>query len=48
MLLKPQAMIAYANFISSESGVAKDKKISDLDDNEFGKVVDAISKKKVA
>ncbi|MBJ8997821.1 MULTISPECIES: TIGR02594 family protein [Citrobacter] len=37
--------VAYANFISSESGVAKDKKISDLDDNEFGKVVDAISKK---
>lgn len=37
--------IEYANFISSESGVAKDKKISDLDDNEFGKVVDAISKK---
>lgn len=36
---------AYSNFISSESGVAKDKKISDLDDNEFGKVVDAISKK---
>ncbi|UKY37646.1 TIGR02594 family protein [Pantoea dispersa] len=37
--------VAYSNFISSESGVAKDKKISDLDDNEFGKVVDAISKK---
>ena len=37
--------VAYANFISSESGVAKDKKISDLDDKEFGKVVDAISKK---
>lgn len=37
--------VAYANFISSESGVAKDKKISDLNDNEFGKVVDAISKK---
>ncbi|PIF23922.1 TIGR02594 family protein [Candidatus Pantoea floridensis] len=37
--------VAYSNFISSESGVAKDKKISDLNDNEFGKVVDAISKK---
>ncbi|ADF61365.1 TIGR02594 family protein [Enterobacter cloacae] len=37
--------VAYANFISSESGVAKDKKISDLNDNEFDKVVDAISKK---
>ncbi|MCG5575933.1 LysM peptidoglycan-binding domain-containing protein [Klebsiella pneumoniae] len=37
--------VAYANFISSESGVAKDKKISDLNDKEFGKVVDAISKK---
>ncbi|PZL90177.1 peptidoglycan-binding protein LysM [Pantoea graminicola] len=37
--------VAYSNFISSESGVAKDKKISELDDNEFGKVVDAISKK---
>ncbi|MBZ6369747.1 MULTISPECIES: LysM peptidoglycan-binding domain-containing protein [Enterobacter] len=37
--------VAYANFISSESGIAKDKKISDLNDNEFGKVVDAISKK---
>ncbi|MBU9849149.1 TIGR02594 family protein [Rahnella aceris] len=37
--------VAYSNFISSESGVAKDKKISDLDDNEFGRVVDAISKK---
>lgn len=37
--------VAYANFISSESGVAKDKKISDLNDNEFNKVVDAISKK---
>lgn len=37
--------VAYANFISSESGVAKDKKNSDLNDNEFDKVVDAISKK---
>ncbi|GKL54770.1 LysM peptidoglycan-binding domain-containing protein [Klebsiella variicola] len=37
--------VAYANFISSESGVAKDKKISDLNDKEFSKVVDAISKK---
>ncbi|WP_370967615.1 TIGR02594 family protein [Enterobacter wuhouensis] len=37
--------VAYANFISSESGVSKDKKISDLNDNEFDKVVDAISKK---
>lgn len=37
--------VAYANFISSESGVAKDKKISNLNDNEFDKVVDAISKK---
>lgn len=37
--------VAYSNFIISESGVEKDKKISDLDDNEFGKVVDAISKK---
>ncbi|MCJ8536305.1 TIGR02594 family protein [Enterobacter cloacae] len=37
--------VAYANFISSESGVAKDKKISDLNDNEFDKLVDAISKK---
>ncbi|MEQ4763041.1 TIGR02594 family protein [Klebsiella aerogenes] len=37
--------VAYSNFISSESGVSKDKKISDLDDNEFRKVVDAISKK---
>ncbi|HEW9968027.1 TPA: LysM peptidoglycan-binding domain-containing protein [Enterobacter cloacae] len=37
--------VAYANFISSESGVAKDKKISDLNDNEFDKVVDAISKR---
>ncbi|MFP8545752.1 LysM peptidoglycan-binding domain-containing protein [Klebsiella sp. 1SOBk2mer] len=37
--------VAYANFISSESGVAKDKKISDLNDKQFGKVVDAISKK---
>ncbi|WP_336185121.1 LysM peptidoglycan-binding domain-containing protein [Klebsiella grimontii] len=37
--------VAYSNFISSESGVANEKKISDLNDNEFGKVVDAISKK---
>ncbi|MEP8911033.1 TIGR02594 family protein [Enterobacter mori] len=37
--------VAYANFISSESGVSKDKKISDLNDNEFDKVVAAISKK---
>lgn len=37
--------VAYANFISSESGVSKDKKISDLNVNEFDKVVAAISKK---
>ncbi|HFT7493944.1 TIGR02594 family protein [Enterobacter ludwigii] len=37
--------VAYANFISSESGVAENKKISDLNDTEFDKVVDAISKK---
>ncbi|AUJ80826.1 peptidoglycan-binding protein LysM [Enterobacter cancerogenus] len=37
--------VAYANFISSESGVSKDKKISHLNDNEFDKVVAAISKK---
>ncbi|HHX7178868.1 TPA: TIGR02594 family protein [Enterobacter hormaechei] len=37
--------VAYANFISSESGVSKDKKISDLNENEFDKVVAAISKK---
>jgi LysM repeat protein len=37
--------VAYANFISSESGVAENKKISDLNDTEFDKVVNAISKK---
>lgn len=37
--------VAYAKFITSESGVSDSKKISDLNDDEFSKVAEAISKK---
>lgn len=36
---------AYADFIMSESGVAKGEKVGDLDDTKFSKVIKAISKK---
>ncbi|HAT1613316.1 TPA: TIGR02594 family protein, partial [Raoultella planticola] len=35
----------YADFIMSESGVAKGEKVGDLDDTKFSKVIKAISKK---
>lgn len=36
--------VAYANYIMKESGVTKDQKVGDLDDEHFDKVVNAISK----